>query len=321
MKKFNSYLLTLYRGALEKSTTEFKDWALNEAKSLISFDSCVWGTGSWIENQPRIHSVHLHELGNDFVASWMQYQDEDKLARTIPFNIDKTFNVDVEAEYAGTAIREFHCKRFAMEHIVATATIDEDTQLLNTMSLYRSNPSSPFTECERVIKEEVFPHLIEAARINWLTNLPHLLSANKRSTFNSIAACDSAGILHVAMPSFMETCRIEWPLWKGPVLPDQVQQAMKGGALKFVGSHIVVSMCTLDELLLIRARVKISADKLTHRELEVAQRFSDGADYKTIAQELALSPSTIKVHLNNIYTKMGVNDKTSLAAEMRMMVH
>lgn len=189
------------------------------------------------------------------------------------------------------------------------------------MSLYRANPNQPFTENERILKEEIFPHLIEATRANWLTNLPHMLSANQRSTFNSIAACDSVGILHVAMPSFMDTCRIEWPEWKGPTLPNDVREVMQKGGLKFVGKKIVVSMCNLDDLLLIRARPLISADKLSARELEVAQHFATGSDYKTIAQDLSISPATIKVHLNNIYIKLGINEKASLIAEIRRMTH
>lgn len=321
MKSFSNFLLKLSRGSLEKPTVEFKDWALNEVKSLIAFDSCVWGSGSWIDGQPRIHAVHLHNLDGEFISNWMQYQHEDKLARDMPLNIDRTFNVDVAAEYSGTAIFEFHCKRFAMEHIVATATIDADTLLLNTMSLYRSRPDTPFSEDERALKEVMFPHLIEAVRTNWLTNLPHLLSANQRSTFNSIAASDTVGILQVAMPSFVETCRIEWPGWKGPTLPEDVQQSMRSGTFKFVGKNIVVSMCNLDNLLLLRARPKIAADELSPRELEVAHRFAAGADYKTIAQELSVSPSTIKVHLNKIYTKLAINGKASLVTELRRMTH
>lgn len=313
--------MNLYRNSLEKPTGEFKDWALNETKCLLPFDSCVWGSGSWVDGQPRIHSVHLHNLDSEFIPSWLKHQNEDKLARLTPLNIAKTFNVNVEDEYSGTNIREFHCKRFEMEHILGTAILDSDTQLLNTMSLYRSNPKDPFTEHERELKEILFPHLIESVRANWLTNLPHMLSANQRSSFNSIAACDSLGILHVAMPSFMETCRAEWECWKGPALPNEVREVLRKGELKYVGKNIVVSLCRLDDLLLIRARPIISADKLSPRELEVAQHFAAGSDYKTIAQDLSISPATIKVHLNNIYIKLGINEKASLVAEIRRLTH
>lgn len=321
MKQFSNYLLKLYRGALEKSAEEFRDWALNETKALIPFDSCVWGAGSWMAGQPRIHSIHLNNLDDGFMTSWIQHQHEDKLVRMAHMNINQTFNVDVTSEYSGTAIHEFHCKRFAMEHILGTATIDTDTRLFNTMSLYRSDPAIPFSETERALKEVIFPHLIEAAQKNWVANLHQLFPENQRSNFNSVATCDSLGILQIAMPAFIEICRLEWPEWRGPELPHAVHESMRSGALKFVGEEIVVCMSQLNDLLLLRARPKLAADELSLRELEVAQKFAAGADYKTIAQELCVSPSTIKGHLNKIYTKLGINEKASLVAEIRRMTH
>ena len=321
MKLFSSFLLNLYRGALDKPPHEFRDWALNEAKSIIPFDSCIWGSGSWVDGQPIIHSVHLHNLDADFISNWLQYQHEDTLMKEMQLHLNRTFNVDCAVTFSGTSIYEFHCKRFAMEHIVATATIDPDTLLFNTMSLYRSNPEAPFSEEERSCKEVLFPHLIAGVQANWLTNLPHLLSANQRSTFNSIAACDSFGILRVAIPSFVKTCRMEWPGWKGPSLPECVQESLRSGTLKFVGKHIVVSMFYLDDLLLLRARPIMPADDLSPRELEVAQRFAGGIDYKSIAQELSISPSTIKAHLSKIYTKLDINDKASLGEKLRQLTH
>lgn len=321
MKLFSSYLLRLYRGALEKSADDFKDWAVNETKTLIPFDSCVWGAGSWMAGQPKIHSIHLNNLDEGFVASWVQHQHEDKLVRVAHLNLNRTFNVDVAAEYSGTAIHEFHCKRFAMEHILGTAAIDTDTGLFNTMSLYRSDQAAPFSEVERALKEVIFPHFIEAVQKNWLANLPRLFPENQRGNFNSVATCDSLGILQVAMPEFIETCRLEWPDWKGPMLPNATNEKLQSASMKYVGKNIVLSVCNLGQLLLLRARPKLAADELSLRELEVAQMFALGEDYKTIAQGLCVSPSTIKGHLNKIYTKLGINEKASLVAEIRRMTH
>ena len=229
MKSFSQLLLNLYRGALEKPTGEFRDWALDESKSLIAFDSCLWADGSWLDGQPTPHSVHLHNLETGFISNWLKYQHEDTLVRQMHANNDRTFNVDCAVTFSGTSIYEFHCKRFDMEHIVATATIDADTQLFNSMSLYRANPDAPFSEADRSLKEALFPHLVAASQSNLLTNLPHLFTANQQSAFNAIAVCDTFGTLRVAMPSFVETCRLEWPGWKGPTLPDCVREAMRGG--------------------------------------------------------------------------------------------
>ncbi len=315
MKALSDFLLTLYRGADRIPTGEFKNWALNEAKVLIPFDSCVWG----IETDRQGIINHLHNCG--FIPSWLLHQHEDKLSRDLRLNIGQTFNVNVATEYTGTGIYEFHYRRFAIEHILGTDTIDADTQLLNTMSLYRSDPNQPFTEVERALKEVIFPHLIEAVRKNWLVNLPHLFPGNQRSNLNSVATSDSGGILQIAMSSFIEICRLEWPEWTGPALPEAVRKVMQMDALKFIGRKIVISMSLQDDLLLLRARPKLAADDLTARELEVAQRFATGLNYKAIAQGLSVSPSTIRGHLTKIYSKLDINEKASLVAKIREMTH
>jgi putative nucleotidyltransferase with HDIG domain len=48
---------------------------------------------------------------------------------------------------------------------------------------------------------------------------------------------------------------------------------------------------------------------LSGRELGVLQRLAEGKVYKQIAQELALSTSTVRTHLHNIYGKLGAVDR------------
>ena len=49
--------------------------------------------------------------------------------------------------------------------------------------------------------------------------------------------------------------------------------------------------------------------KLSPREIEVLQQLSRGLNYNIIAQNLFLSPSTIRKHIENIYTKLQVHNK------------
>jgi putative nucleotidyltransferase with HDIG domain len=48
---------------------------------------------------------------------------------------------------------------------------------------------------------------------------------------------------------------------------------------------------------------------LSERELRVLQRLARGGVYKQIGQELALSASTIRTHLHNVYGKLGVANR------------
>jgi DNA-binding NarL/FixJ family response regulator len=49
--------------------------------------------------------------------------------------------------------------------------------------------------------------------------------------------------------------------------------------------------------------------KLTIREVEVLEQLSKGLNYNIIADNLFLSPSTVRKHIENIYTKLQVHNK------------
>lgn len=49
--------------------------------------------------------------------------------------------------------------------------------------------------------------------------------------------------------------------------------------------------------------------QLTTREIEVLEQFSKGLKYESIAQNLFLSTSTIRKHVENIYTKLQAHNK------------
>jgi len=53
-----------------------------------------------------------------------------------------------------------------------------------------------------------------------------------------------------------------------------------------------------------------AACPLSSRELDVLRQLAEGKVYKQIAQDLGLSPSTVRSHLNRAYRRMGVADRT-----------
>ena len=49
---------------------------------------------------------------------------------------------------------------------------------------------------------------------------------------------------------------------------------------------------------------------LTEREAEILQYLCEGHNYKLVAKKLFISESTVKTHINNVFTKLQVNDRT-----------
>jgi two-component system, NarL family, nitrate/nitrite response regulator NarL len=52
---------------------------------------------------------------------------------------------------------------------------------------------------------------------------------------------------------------------------------------------------------------------LTSRELEMATLVAKGLSNKEIARHLDATEGTVKIHLHNIYTKLGIKNRTVLA--------
>jgi two-component system nitrate/nitrite response regulator NarL len=58
---------------------------------------------------------------------------------------------------------------------------------------------------------------------------------------------------------------------------------------------------------------KESGLKLTERQQEIVRELSEGVSNKEIGRRLGLAEGTVKIHLNRIYRKLGIANRTALA--------
>ena len=72
-----------------------------------------------------------------------------------------------------------------------------------------------------------------------------------------------------------------------------------------------------------RLAARMSSSELTGRELEVLRQIVDGKSNKEIGNALNISEATVKSHINNLLSKLGVSDRTQAAttALQRGIVH
>lgn len=65
-----------------------------------------------------------------------------------------------------------------------------------------------------------------------------------------------------------------------------------------------------------------TGEQLTEREVEILLLLADGKDNQTIADVLIISPNTVRTHLQNMFSKMGVHSKleaVTLAAKTGLL--
>jgi DNA-binding NarL/FixJ family response regulator len=72
-----------------------------------------------------------------------------------------------------------------------------------------------------------------------------------------------------------------------------------------------------------RLAERMNRTQLTARELEVLGLIAQGKSNKIIAADLSISEGTVKIHVNNILSKLGVSDRTHAAtfALQRGIIH
>jgi two-component system nitrate/nitrite response regulator NarL len=59
------------------------------------------------------------------------------------------------------------------------------------------------------------------------------------------------------------------------------------------------------------------ARALSPRELDVALLVARGLPNKVVAQALGLSEATVKIHLNNVYRRLGIRNRYALLLQAR----
>jgi LuxR family maltose regulon positive regulatory protein len=60
-------------------------------------------------------------------------------------------------------------------------------------------------------------------------------------------------------------------------------------------------------------------EPLSEREIEVLALLAQGLTNREIAQQLYLSPNTVRVHTHHIYGKLSVSNRTQAAAKGRAL--
>ena len=226
-----------------------------------------------------------------------------------------------------------------LEQVMAVM-LHSDERWQSGLSLYRDR-TRPFSDTERARLQRVTPALINAVRnchefgvaADWKLALERLLGdpavAIVLATSNGgeLARSEKASALLEHWFGPQHRCNRQLPV----ALVDAIRQAASSIApptwtvrqlhLQLDVSFVPISGHFGDERWLLRfeergANSPALLSKLTEREQQVVQALQRGWDNRLIAEELGCAEGTVKKHLGNIFTKLGVRNSKALIATL-----
>lgn len=320
---FSSLMLGLYRLSAELPPEHFQDEALKLLKTVLPFDSSMWGTATATDDGIDIHTIHLHQKTPEMLAAYAPIKHNDTAAQlmfqqpqsTRHFQCDRLFDTRNPAE---AEMLDF-LRRFGQENTFITATNNPNTKLVHWISLYRADRHFASTEDERLLLDQLAPHVMQALTFNRVMHLNKTLPSHAARAPRGSAIADLRGALYHMDPICMDLMRREWSDWLGEVLPARLLDSMLRGLPRYAGRTLMVEHKVEQSLLFVKVRQRCKADDLSEREHTVALLVAKGATYKEIASLLARAPATIRNHIQSIYDKLQVNNIAGLIDQMRLV--
>ena len=165
----NETILTLYRHCRDMPAADFKGWAMETVQQAVPFDSGVWVTANIVSESHN--SVYLFRQPWEMIENYLRNMSisGDALAQAVIANPGRTIVADgviPRSEFIHSPSYLNHCRLYGMEHTLCTSHVAPVTHIVSAISFYRADPNTPFNETDRLTKELLTPHLIEAMRIN-----------------------------------------------------------------------------------------------------------------------------------------------------------
>lgn len=303
-------IANLYRYGLDIAAPEYRPWALGELARVVPCDGVLWGSGSI--KQRRFHTVTLRGLPVEFPAQLEATAAINPIVPRLMANlgtpIDMADVIDDREFYRSELYQQVFAPH-GIERILSTAHLDPRSGLYTLLTLYRRERAARFSADERTRQQRLVYHLSQASSHAFFLHLARTLA--DRPPQAACAVVDRHGVFHEAEPRFLQMLDEHVP---GRRQPQQLPLPVPtpGMALNYL--DLKLSSTALGDRFVVTLWRAGPLDRLTPREREVVFSVAQGLSFKQAAKKIGVAPSTVANHLYRIYRKLGLNNRTQLAA-------
>lgn len=308
----SNLLLHLYPMALSTPIGQFESQVFEWLQLGIGFDAGWIGRVALTDTGPVMHNSCLYKLPLECILDWERLKTSDP--SVIRRSVGMAEPLIISAHDPGIAddFRAF-MHRYALTHGITCFLEDRVLGLHSFVTIFRHDRQAQMSEEDGQLMGALMPHIASAASINRIHQITQL-KAGGVSGRMALAISDRLGILQFADAEFSAFMLLQWPRWTGPNLPAEISLTpASSGVSGYLGTHLAVEIRHVGELVVVQLRRRSAQSLLTGREREVAREFVTGLSYKEVARVLGVAPATVKHHLRNVYTKLGVQDKGQMA--------
>jgi DNA-binding CsgD family transcriptional regulator len=308
-REINNVLLSLYREGRELQLHNFQDWALEQVRNVISFDSAWWGNAAM--EPSKIHWLRLFNCDESILGDYPPYIDQDFFRAALVANPGVCINMSdltTRERFVRTEMYRKVGKKFHIEWSLGTLLIDPVSSMSEFLTVWRHDPMLPFSDADRQAMELLMPHLVQAYRA---VRLRHFLKV-KGTQPKAWALVDDQAFIRETSPDFRAILLSIWPGWHGSTLPGELVKCALDGQ-EFRTKALRIESRKSENLRFLEVKEKCVFDRLTARERQVICRYGKGETYSLISTSLALAPVTVRNHISHCFKKLGVASKAELA--------
>ena len=305
-------LLALGRLARGEPPTGFLRAAVTLMGKCLRYRSAWWGLcfDRGPEEMPDIIQAEAIGLPESFAADWRRVESGNVFARTTvrERGVVQRLASACSGPAEATALAEL-ARQLDIEGAMALCLEEEASGQLFFVVLYRAAGDQPFSDAEAAMFRELVRHVAQL----WRFALQDALCQAEANSLGRMALARRDGQIVYAGSQISEQLSAHWPAWDGLQLPAEVvSQLQKAPFTQRMGLTRLVVTPLVDHLQLAIESADVPTGLLTPRERRVAHLFAQGMSYKVIAQQLSLSPATVRTYLRQAYLRLGVKTKMEL---------